>query len=336
MKEAGIVSIITHHRKKAPLDLLPVISAILALTLLPPLLSVHLQTMLTKALIFGIFALGLNLIYGYTGLFSLGHASFFAVAGYSAGILTIRYGIESFFIIAPVSVLMATIVAAVFGIVSLRVSGICFLLVTMALGQLIYSVAWKWKAMTGGSNGLAGIPHPVLGVVQGTWNPIVFYYFGFLVFIICYFLLYRIVNSPFGLVLQGICQDEGRAKSLGYNTWLYKYIAFLASGMFSGVAGELYAHFNGLMIPSHAGLMTSSFVMLMVIVGSDKVFFGPVVGAIAIVFLEHFMSLYFPERWPLILGIVFIISVLFLRGGLTMPLVNVWNRMRYQRGSAEG
>lgn len=297
------------------------------LVILPPFLDVSLQSMITKVLIFGIFALSLNLIFGYAGLFSLGHAAYLAVGGYTAGILILRYNFESFWFVAPASVLMAAMVAALFGVIALRASGIYFLLVTFALGQLVFSVVLKWESMTKGSNGLAGIPHPQLGVSLFSWNALSFYYFVFLAFIVCFWVLYRIVNSPFGYALQGIRECEVRMRSLGYNTWLYKYLAFVIAGLFAGVAGVLFAHLNSIIAPSHASLMTSSVAMLMVIIGSDRVFFGPVIGAALVVFLEYFSSIYTPARWPLVLGGVFVVAVSFLRGGIGIYLIQLQKRV---------
>lgn len=314
---------------------IPYIVSGIILIILPSLLPSYLQSMMTKVLIFGILALSLNLIFGYTGLFSLGHAAYFAVGGYTAGILAVRYDIESFWISAPAGILMAALIAAILGIIALRVSGIYFLLVTFALGQLVFSVAWTWRSVTGGSDGLVGIPFPALGLPWISWNPTSFYYFVFLIFIICFFLLYRLVNSPFGHALQGIRESEPRMQSLGYNTWLYKYIAFIVAGLFAGVAGVLYAHFNGIMVPSDAGVLTSGFAMLMVIIGSTGVFFGPVIGSAVILLLAYFSSIYVPERWPLILGAAFVIAVMFLRGGISIYLVGLWRRVRYHYGSAK-
>ena len=124
-------------------------------------------------------------------------------------------------------------------------------------------------------------------------------------------------------------------RSLGYNTWLYKYIAFVVGGLFAGVAGVLYAYYGGIMAPGHLGLFTSATVMLMVIIGGDRVFLGPVVGAILIVFLQYYSSIYIPQRWPLILGAVFVIAVMFLRGGIGLHLVRFWRRFGYRYGSTK-
>jgi len=313
----------------------PYITSGLILIVLPLIVPVYLQSMLTKVLIFAIFAMSLNLIWGYTGLISLGHAAFFGVGAYASAILIMRFGIESFWLSAPSGILTAGLLAAFFGIIALRVSGIYFLLVTLALGQLVYYIAIAWRPVTGGTDGVIGIPRPELGLPWFTWNATSFYFFVLLAFVICFFLLYRLVNSPFGRALQGIREDEPRMRCLGYNTWLYKYVAFIVAGMFAGMAGVLFGHFFGAVVPVHTSVITSTLVLLMVIVGGPRVIFGPVIGAAVVVLLEYFASIYTPARWPLILGAVFVIAVMFLRGGISLYLVRLWRRVSYQYGSVK-
>lgn len=305
------------------------------LVILVPFTSTYIQSVMAKILIYAVFAMSLNLIYGYAGLFSLGHAAFFGVAGYATGLLITRYGIHSFWLVAPASILAATLVAAIFGIISLQVKRLYFLFVTMALGQLLQSVALKWRDLTGGSNGLVGIPYPDLGLPGFTMNITSFYYLVFIVFVVCLFLINRLINSPFGNALQGIRDDEGRMTHLGYNTWVFKYLGFIIAGLFSGVAGMLFAYVNGIMGPDHLGVVTSTMAMLMVILGSTTIVFGPAIGAAVVVILELVSSVYAPERWPLIFGGVFVIAVIFLRGGITVHLVRLWKTIRYGYGSAK-
>lgn len=290
--------------------------------------------MMVKVFVFAIFAMSLNLIWGYTGLISLGHAAYFGVAGYTVGILILRYGIESFWLVAPAGILMATLMAAIFGVFVLRVSGIYFLLVTLAFGELLYSVAIKWRAVTGGSDGLPGIPLPQVGFPLLSMNATYFCYFVLLAFVISFFLLYRIINSPFGQALQGIRESEARMRSLGYNTWLFKYVAFVIAGLFAGVAGVLFVYSHGMIAPVHLSATTSTIVVLVVVIGSSRVIFGPAIGAGVVVLLEYFASIYSPERWPLILGGVFVISVMFLRGGVSIYLLKAWKKVRQRYGSA--
>ena len=313
----------------------PYIGSGLFLLFLPYLLSTYFLSMLTKVLIFAIFAMSLDLILGYTGLLSLGHAAFFGMAGYAAGILMVHYGIESFWLVMPLGILMAGIVAVIIGYIALRVSGVYLLLVTLAFGQLLSVAAVKWRKMTGGTDGLVGITYPHLGFPGFTWTDSSFYYLVFIAFIICFFLLFRITNSSFGRTLVGIRENEPRMQCLGYSTWAHKYVAFIIAGLFAGVAGVLFAPFYGIMVPEHLGLTNSAMVMLMVIIGGAGTLFGPVIGAGLIVLLEHFASIYSPERWPLILGGAFVICVMFLRGGFGIYLSRFWRKVRLQYGNIE-
>ena len=316
-------------KKATPYVILAVVVAIL-----PFFASTYIQGMVIKILIYSIFALSLNLLWGYTGLFSLGHAAYFGVGGYTAGILIVRFGIDNFWIAAPAGILIATLLAAILGIPALRVAGAYFLLVTLAMGELIYSIAERWYSLTGGGNGLYGIPLPNLHIPGFTMNSLSLYFMVFIVFIICAFLIYRIINSPFGDALQGIRENEPRMRALGYNTWLYKYLAFIIGGLFAGVAGVLFGHFTGIIAPVHVGVMTSTLVMLMIILGGASMVFGPVLGAAVVVLLEQISSIYTPERWPLILGAVFVLAVMFLRGGIGIHLQRLWRILA--RGSATG
>ena len=304
----------------------PYIGFVLALAVMAPFLPAYYLSMVTKIVIFAIFAISLDLILGYTGLISLGHAAYLGVAGYTIGILMIRLGIDSFWILIPSALALSAIVAAFIGYIALRVSGVYFLLITLAFGQLFYVVAVKWRAVTGGSDGLIGIDYPSLGISGFSWSSLSYYYFILIAFIICFLIISRIVNSSFGHTLVGIRENETRMRSLGYNTWLYKYIAFIIGGVFAGVAGAVFAPFYGAMVPEHFTLITSSMVMLMVVIGSPGTLYGPVIGAVFIILIEQIASIYSPERWPLILGAVFILSVLLLRGGIGIYLEKLWKR----------
>ena len=306
---------------------IPYVVSGLILILLPPFLPVYLQSIMTKFLVLAIFAMSLNILFGFAGLFSLGHAAFFGTAGYVTAILSVHYGIESLCVTLPVGVFVASLVAALFGLIALRVSGIYFLLVTFALGQLLYSAAIKWRSMTGGYYGLAGIELPAASVFSFTWNTGNFYYFVFLTFALCYFLIYRFLRSPFGYALLGIREDESRMRALGYNTWLYKYFTFIVAGMFAGVSGTLFAYFNGLMAPEHLGFQTSGLAMFMVIMGGAGTLYGPIVGCMVTVFLQFSASLYTPVRWPLILGGAFILVVMYLRGGISLHMNRFWGKV---------
>lgn len=306
---------------------LPYIAGGAILLIMPPFLPPYYQIVLTKVLIFGLFVASLDVIYGYTGLFSLGHAAFFGAGGYAAGILIVRYGISSFWLHTPLAVLIVIIVAAVFGVIALRVSGVYFLLITFALGELLVSAATKWGFLSTqvGTEGILNIFPPELGLPI-TWRITNLYYFVFVVFAVCLFVLHRFLNSPFGLTLKGIREDEPRMQALGYNTWLHKYIAYIVAAVFAGVAGVLLAYYNGFMIPSTLGVTNSALAMLMVIIGGAGTLYGPIVGALVIIFVEFFASTFSQERWPLILGATFVLAVMYARGGLIVYLSRFWKK----------
>lgn len=305
----------------------------LTLIALLSFVSDYLKYVLAKILIYAVFAMSLDLLYGYTGLLSLGHAAFFGVGGYTAGILTIRYGIHSFWLVAPASVLMVMLVAAFFGFIALKTKGLIFLFITLALGQLTENVAQKWRTMTGGSNGLVGIPHPDLGLPVFNTGETSCYILVVIVFVFSLLLMYRLTRSPFGEAMQGIRDDEGRMAQLGYNTWLHQYLVYIIGGLFAGIAGILFGHLNGFISPVHLGVTTSAMALLMVIMGGKSTVFGPVLGAAAVTLLELVSSVYVPERWPMILGSVFVLVVMFFRGGMITYLIGLWNRLRYRYGS---
>lgn len=295
-------------------------SVALPLAVPPPVVN-----LLTKILIFALLVMSLDFLVGYAGLWSFCQAALFGVAAYTTGILITQYGVRGFWLTAPTSLLIAMLLSAIIGFIALRVSEIYFLLITLALGQLVYGVVLRWKAMTKGPMGLVGLPYPELGL---SWNsPIGMYYFVLAFFIICALLLHLITNSPFGVSLQGIRQSEVRMRILGYNTWLYQYIAFIVSGLFAGMAGVLYAHYNGLITPKDIDVGASGFLWLVLIVGGTGTLWGALVGSAVILSLEYIISILTPERWPLMVGACFIGSVMFFRGGIFPHLVRFWTKV---------
>lgn len=299
-----------------------------AFVLLPPFFPSYVQSQLTKVFIFAIFAMSLDLSWGYTGLISLGHAAYFGTAGYAVGILTIHYGVDSLWVTAPIGIVAAGLMAALFGLIALRVSGAYFLLITTALGQLLFSVAWKWRALSSeGTEGIVGISRPSLGLPGFTWDFTSFYYFVILAFVICFLILYRLVRSPFGYALQGIREDEKRMRAIGYNVWLHKYIVFIIAGVFAGVAGVLFVYHNGVVVPEDLAIGTSVLALLMVVIGGVGTLYGPAIGAAVIIPLEFFIGIMVPERWPLVLGIVFVFSIMRFRQGIGVYLLRSWKRM---------
>jgi len=312
----------------------PYIAGALILVMLPAVMPSYVQTVWTRFLVFALFASSYDLIYGHAGLLSLGHAAYFGAAGYAVAALILHYNVDSLWISLSLGILIAVLVSAGFGFLALRVSGMYFLLVTFAFGEALYAFTWNmpWLS-TPGMQGIAGLPRPSLGIPGFSWNTLNFYYFILIIFLICFFLVYRIMNSPFGHALRGIREGESRMRALGYNTWLYKYIAFITTGAFAGVAGTLFIYYNRFISPTHVSVTTSFMPMIMVIIGGSGTLLGPVIGALVIVFTEYFASLFTPERWPLILGAVFVAAIMYARGGISIHLSRLWKRLNNRYGS---
>lgn len=305
----------------------PYLLVLVLLTVAPPLVGAFTQTMLAKVLVFAIFAMSLDLLMGYTGLISFGHAAFFGMGGYAIGVLVLHAHITSFWAVFPLALVITGILAAATGFLSLRVSGVYFLLVTMAFGQLLFVVADKWSRLTGGSAGLPGVDRPDLWFGTRSWTNLNFYFFVLVLFVVCYFLMDRITHSAFGRTLTGIRDNESRMKSLGFNTWAAKYVIIIVAGVFAGLAGALWGYQYGTLVPSNFALEMSAWPMLMVIIGGGGTLWGPCLGAAVIVFAEHYSSLYVQERWQLILGALFIVSVMLLKGGFARHLMRLWKSL---------
>ena len=307
---------------------LPLVLAVIVIgVVLPAILPSFHQSLAARVLIFALLAMSLNLIVGYTGLLSLGHAAYFGVAAYTVGVLSVKYDVSSFWVAALGGVGLGTLLAAVFGFLALRTKGVYFLLVTLALGQLVFSAAREWRDVTGADNGLAGIPRPDLGLVSIDWNSLSYYYLVFSVSIIAFLVMDRIIDSPFGLALQGIRDNERRMRMLGYNAWLYQYAAFIIAGAFAAIAGVLFAYLNRIIVPNDTGILTSANVYLMVALGGPGTKFGPILGAALIILIQFFASDYLPERWPLVLGAIFILAA-YARGGLVVEIMKRFHQVR--------
>jgi branched-chain amino acid transport system permease protein len=288
----------------------------IALLLAYPLFgSTYSTNLLAEVLIFGIFAMSLDLLLGYTGLPSLGHAAFFGLGSYIASILATRVD-PSIFLTLPLGILGASLGALVLGSLAIRAAGVYFLMLTMALSQMFYAVAYKWGWLTGGSDGVAGVPRPSLGFLEiNLYNTNNFYYLVAVMFMLTYFTLKRVVNSPFGKVLVGIRENEHRMRAIGYNVYKYKLASFVMAGAFGGLAGVLNSYYLGYTSPYDLYWVASGHALIMVIVGGAGTLIGPVMGAGLFILLQNLMSSY-TERWPIVMGAVFIFFVMAARNGM--------------------
>ena len=278
--------------------------------------------------------MSLDLILGYTGLSSLGHAAYLGLGAYSVGILSTMYG-RGFWTTLVVGVLLSAAVAAVFGLVALRATGVYFLMITLALGMVVWGLANRWVSLTKGDNGISSIPRPDLGLPWSFAGSAAFYYLALVGFLLAFVLLRVIVRSPFGQTLVGIRESESRMRTLGYNVWLHKYIAFVVAGAIGGFAGVLWAYYNGFVTPSDLDLSVSIETLLMVALGGRSTLVGATVGAAMIVLLKNLVSVY-TQRWLLILGLVYIFTIRFAPEGIVGALRDwrLWSRLGWRQSAA--
>jgi branched-chain amino acid transport system permease protein len=288
-----------------------------ALAALGPVMPAYPLTLVTQALIFGILAMSLDVLLGYTGLPSLGQAAYFGVAAYAVALLATERQV-GLLGCAAAGIALAAVTAAVFGFVAIRARGTYFLMITLALGMVVWGLAFRWVSLTKGDNGVSGVPRPELGALSLS-APLPFFYFSLVVAAAVWTVLGLVVVSPFGLGLKGIRGSESRMEALGYNVWLHKYVAFVLAGTFAGVAGVLWAYYNGFVGPTDVQLVTSVEALLMTALGGPGTLIGPAIGAGIIVFLKNFVSVY-TKRWLLILGAVYIGVILFAPYGVVGAL----------------
>jgi branched-chain amino acid transport system permease protein len=284
------------------------------------LLPAYELSLLIQILIFALFAMSLNLLMGYTGLPSFGHAAFFGVGAYTAALFSTKVPLEtngnvSFLLAMSIAILMAAVVAAIFGLLVLRTSGVYFLMLTLALAQVLWAITFSWRSVTGGDDGVGGITRPdfvLLGPLGSERN---YYYLVLLFFALSIFLLYRFVKSPFGNGLIGIRENENRMQSLGYNTWRYKYVAYILAGVFGGLAGVLNVYYICFASPYNLSIDLSGLVMFMVIIGGSGFFVGPIIGAASIFLLRNVISA-FTQYWLWIIGAIFVFTIMYAREGI--------------------
>jgi branched-chain amino acid transport system permease protein len=281
------------------------------------------QALATQVLIFGLFALGFNLLYGYTGLLSFGHAAYYGLGAYGTGILLAKLGVNSLWLAVPGGVCFAALGGVIIGFFCLRRRGIYFAMLTLAFAQLLYFIGFHLATWTGGDDGLRGIPRLELGFpgfAVPLDRPLAFYYFCFVLVGLAVAFLKRILDSPFGAVLQAIRENTDRAVACGYDVNRVKHLSFVFSAMFAGLAGSLDALRLTVVPIESLYWTTSGQVVMMTLLGGAGTFFGPFVGALTYLVLEDRLST-FTESWPLVIGAIFSAFVLFLPRGIWGTLI---------------
>jgi branched-chain amino acid transport system permease protein len=276
----------------------------------------------SQILFYAIFALGVNVLAGYAGLVSLGHAGLFGIAAYAgARIMNDGHGQV---VVALGALGVTLLVSAVFAVLALRGTGLGFVMITVALGQIVWGVAYRWISITNGDNGIAirGRPSP-LGLSLTT--PASFYWATLVVFLIAVGSMAVFVASPFGASLRGTRDQPRRMNALGYHVWMIRFLAFLFSGFWSGVAGLVYLYYNQFVSPQAVALTASAEALLMVIAGGTATLLGPIAGAALVVVVKNVASAYI-ERWNFVLGAIFVVIVVFMPEGLVPGTVRRWRR----------
>lgn len=299
----------------------------LALVFAPMFLSSYPQTLLTEILIFGLFAASIDLLAGVAGRTSLGHGAIFGTAAYVVAWCQNAAGIDPWQA-AVLGVVAATILALVFGLLAVRTDGVYFLLLTLALGMIVWGVAYRWVSVTGAESGIRGVTRP-----SGLANDKYYYWFVLAVVGFTFLCLRGLVHSQFGLALRGIKQSSTRMRTLGYNVPLTLALAFTASGFVAGVAGVLGVYLNSFVSPSSVALAQSTKGLLMAILGGVGTLWGGFVGAGVMIALENFVSFY-TERWALFLGAMFVLTMLFAPNGLLGTARLLWVRLKSKSAKA--
>lgn len=308
-----------------------------ALLVVPYALPPYQTILLSYGLILAIAALGFNLLLGYTGLLSFGHCAYFGTGAYAVALLVKYTGITSMEVYLVAGVLASALVAALFGSVCVRYTRIFFGILTLALSQVLWSLAYKLFWVTGGTDGLrVPTPHLVLGLLAPTADKLDFlahryYYYVLVCFLAATGAMWVVVHSPFGKALQAIRDNETRAEFVGVQVRRYRWVAFVVSGAFTGLAGTLWVPLNGLTTPDILYWPFSGRIVFFAVLGGFKTFFGPVVGAMVFNYLETY-AVAFTVYWQLVLGIVLVTLVLVMPQGLLGTALQLWGRMRRMAG----
>jgi branched-chain amino acid transport system permease protein len=299
---------------------------LLALLALPFLMTDYPRALVSEIFIFAIFAMSLDLLLGFTGLMSLGHAAFFGLGAYAVAVLGTQFGVNAWLGVAA-GIVVAGCGAALIGFFCVRTGGIPFLMLTLAFSQLVFSVALKWRDVTGGSDGIAIAERPsFLGYDLS--HSLVMYFMALSFFALTYLGLRRLLNAPLGHAFVGIRENEQRMMAIGYPTRAYKLISFTIAGAFAGLAGGLYAIFNGFISADAVYWTASGDILIMTMLGGAGTLIGPALGAAIVLLMKNVVSSY-SEHWLAIIGITFICCVMFFPGGLCGTLQRLqWRRVR--------
>jgi branched-chain amino acid transport system permease protein len=289
--------------------------------------------------IWALFATSLNILVGYTGLVSFGHAAYFGIGAYTTGILMKTAGIP-FLLAFPAAGLVSGLFALVFGFFCVRLTRIYFAMLTLAFAQIVWAICFKWNEVTGGEQGMPEIPYPSFDAVErlAAWLPFLggyktseyFYFLTLVLVAACLWLLRRIVGSPFGRMLTTIRENPERAEFIGVNVRRYELAAFVVAGVFAGLSGGLFGIFNRGVFPDFAYWTKSSEVLIMTLLGGMGTFMGPALGALVLIWLNQQIVSY-TQYWPLVLGTILIVLLFVFPGGIAGAVQSAARRLRWRR-----
>lgn len=319
------------RRRGLALRAAPLLVLFLLLAAVPLFVAPFTANTLSRILIFALFAVSLDLLVGITGLPSLGHAAYFGIGAYTAGLVSIHWTSE-----APIPVLLAAaagaLAAAATGWLAVRSGGVYFLMLTLAMGELVHQLAQRLTGVTGGSNGLFGIPSVRVGGEPLTLAGLLYWYV-LAIALLGFLGLWLVAHSPFGSTLKGIRDNEPRMRSLGYSPFRYKFVAFAIAGGFAGLAGGLFAGLVRIVNPTDTGFTTSALILLAVVLGGAGTLWGPVLGAAVVVLVRDTFGPQLDGHGPLLLGVVFVVAVYVLPRGFA-GLAGLATRRRRAPGGA--
>lgn len=289
--------------------------------LLPAVAGEYYVNLASQIFIFAIFASSINLLLGYGGLPTLGHAAYLGVAAYLSALAALKLGLGHW-IAAPAALLGTTLMAGAFGLIALRATGLGFLMLTLALSQVLWGTALRWVSMTDGDNGLRGLSRPFR--MDDAFS---FYYFVLGVAVLSIWMMARFVASPFGAALMGTRDQPRRMSALGHDVWLIRWLTFVYAAFWGAVSGLLFVYYHKYIHPVSLSLANSAEGLLAVIAGGSGTLAGPLVGAAIVMLLKNYVSGYI-ERWNMLMGLVFVVIVVFMPEGVVPGVKRLWLRFR--------
>jgi len=271
--------------------------------------------------IFAVFAASINLLLGYGGLATLGHSAYLGLSAYLSALAALKLGLGHA-LAALAALAGTTLAAAAFGLIALRATGLGFLMLTLALSQVLWGTAYRWVSVTDGDNGLRGLSRPFQ--MDDAFS---FYYFSLAVTVFSLWMMARYVGSPLGAALKGTRDQPRRMAALGYDVWLIRWITFVYAGFWGAVSGLLFVYYHKYIHPISLSLAYSAEGLLAVIAGGSGTLAGPLVGAAIVMLLKNYVSAYI-ERWNMLLGFVFVLIVVFMPEGVVPGVKRIWLRFR--------